>query len=235
MIALVHKIAKREGIGDLLAEGTRQMAQRLGRGSERFAMNVKGLELPAYDSRGAKITGLAFATANRGGDHITAYVQAPTYLAAPFLVIEESEIQDPLKENPEEAKVVKELEDALTVFDAAGCCKFMGLALDADEWSAIVATLTGWDFGVEEFRKTGERIYNLERVFNIREGITRTDDTLPRRLLEEPLPEGPAEGQVNNLEILLDPYYEFRGWDKATGKPTPEKLKELGLEEVIST
>jgi aldehyde:ferredoxin oxidoreductase len=235
MIKLVHKIAKREGIGNLLAEGTRQMARRLGRGSERFAMNVKGLELPAYDSRGAKITGLAFATANRGGDHITAYVQAPTYLAAPFLVIEESEIQDPLKENPEEAKVVKELEDALTVFDAAGCCKFMGMALDADEWSAIVATLTGWDFGVEEFRKTGERIYNLERAFNIREGITRDDDTLPKRLLEEPLPEGPAEGQVNNLEILLDPYYEFRGWDKATGKPTPEKLRELGLEEVIST
>jgi aldehyde:ferredoxin oxidoreductase len=235
MIALVHKIAKREGIGNLLAEGTRQMAQRLGRGSERFAMNVKGLELPAYDSRGAKITGLAFATANRGGDHITAYVQAPTYLAAPFLVIEESEIQDPLKENPEEAKVVKELEDALTVFDAAGCCKFMGMALDADEWSAIVATLTGWDFGVDEFRRTGERIYNLERAFNIREGITRADDTLPKRLLEEPLPEGPAEGQINNLGILLDPYYEFRGWDKATGKPTPEKLRELGLEEVIST
>ena len=234
MIALVHKIAKREGIGDLLAEGTRHMAQRLGHGSERFAMNVKGLELPAYDSRGAKITGLAFATANRGGDHITAYIQAPTYLAAPFLVIEESEIQDPLQENPEEAKVVKDLEDALTVFDAAGCCKFMGMALDAQEWSDIITTLTGWEFGVEEFRKTGERIYNLERAFNVREGLTRADDTLPKRLLEEPLPEGPAEGHVNNLEILLNPYYEFRKWDKTTGKPTPEKLRELGLEQVIS-
>jgi aldehyde:ferredoxin oxidoreductase len=234
MIALVHKIAKREGIGDLLAEGTRHMAQRLGHGAERFAMNVKGLELPAYDSRGAKITGLAFATANRGGDHITAYIQAPTYLAAPFLVIEESEIQDPLQENPEEAKVVKDLEDALTVFDAAGCCKFMGMALDAREWSAIINTLTGWEFGVEEFRKTGERIYNLERAFNVREGLTRADDTLPKRLLEEPLPEGPAEGHVNNLEILLDPYYEFRKWEKTTGKPTPEKLRELGLQEVIS-
>jgi len=234
MIALVHKIAKREGIGDLLAEGTRHMAQRLGHGAERFAMNVKGLELPAYDSRGAKITGLAFATANRGGDHITAYIQAPTYLAAPFLVIEESEIQDPLQENPEEAKVVKDLEDALTVFDAAGCCKFMGMALDAQEWSDIITTLTGWEFGVEEFRKTGERIYNLERAFNVREGLTRADDTLPKRLLEEPLPEGPAEGHVNNLEILLNPYYEFRRWDKTTGKPTPEKLRELGLEQVIS-
>ena len=234
MIELVHKIAKREGIGDLLAEGTKRIAQQLGQGSERFAMNVKGLELPAYDSRGAKITGLAFATANRGGDHITAYVQGPTYLASPFLVIEDSEIRDPLQENPEEAKVVKDMEDALTVFDAAGSCKFMGMSLDAKEWSDIIATLTGWQFTVEEFRKTGERIYNLERAFNVREGLTRADDTLPKRLLEDPLPEGPAAGQVNKLEIFLDPYYEFRGWDKATGKPTPEKLKELGLSDVIN-
>ncbi len=233
IVALVHKIAKREGVGNLLAEGTRVMAQRLGQGSERFAMNVKGLELPAYDSRAAKITGLAFATANRGGDHITGYVQGPTYLASPFLVIEESEIKDPLIENPVEAKVVKDLEDALTVFDAVGLCKFMGMTSDALEITRIIAAVTGWDFGVDAFRKIGERIYNLERAFNIREGLTRADDTLPRRLLEDPLPEGPAEGHVNNLDILLDPYYEFRGWDKTTGKPTPEKLSELGLDDVI--
>jgi aldehyde:ferredoxin oxidoreductase len=234
MLELVRKIAKRQGIGDLMAEGTRLMAQKLGHGSERFAMNVKGLELPAYDSRGAKITGLAFATANRGGDHITAYVQGPTFLASPFLVVEESEIGDPLQENPAEAKVVKEMEDALTVFDAAGCCKFMGMTLDAEEWSGIISALTGWKFGVEEFRKTGERIYNLERAFNVREGLTRADDTLPKRLLEDPLPEGPAAGHVNNLAVLLDPYYEFRNWDKTTGKPTAEKLRELGLDDIIS-
>ncbi|TES98095.1 aldehyde ferredoxin oxidoreductase, partial [Patescibacteria group bacterium] len=231
IIELIRKIAKREGVGDLLAEGTRIMAQRLGQDSERFAMHVKGLELPAYDSRAAKITGLAFATANRGGDHITGYVQGPTFLASPFLVIEESEIEDPLKENPEETKVVKDLEDALTVFDAVGFCKFMGLASDAQEISDIIAAVIGREFRVEDFRKAGERIYNLERAFNIREGLTRTDDTLPLRLLEDPLPEGPAEGHVNNLEILLDPYYEFRGWDKTTGKPTPEKLRELDLED----
>lgn len=233
IVALVHKIAKREGVGNLLAEGTRVMAQRLGQGSDRFAMNVKGLELPAYDSRAAKITGLAFATANRGGDHITGYVQGPTYLASPFLVIEDSEIEDPLVENPEEAKVVKDLEDALTVFDAVGLCKFMGMTSDAQEITRIISAVTGWAFGVDEFRRIGERIYNLERAFNIREGLTRADDTLPKRLLEDPLPEGPAQGHVNRLDILLDPYYEFRGWDKATGKPTPEKLKELGLEDVI--
>jgi aldehyde:ferredoxin oxidoreductase len=233
IVGLVHKIAKREGVGDLLAEGTRIMAQRLGRDSERFAMQVKGLELPAYDSRAAKITGLAFATANRGGDHITGYVQGPTFLASPFLVVEDSEIQDPLVENPEEAKVVKELEDVLTTFDALGSCKFMGLGSDAEEITNIIEAVTGWEFGVADLRKAGERIYNLERAFNVREGMTRADDTLPKRLLEDPLPEGQAEGQVNNLEVLLDPYYEFRGWDKTTGKPTPEKLRELGLEEVI--
>lgn len=233
LIDIIHKIAKREGIGNLLAEGTRKMSQLLGRGSERFAMQVKGLELPAYDSRGAKITGLAFATANRGGDHITAYVQGPTYLASPFLAVEESEIKDPLAEDPKEAKVVKDLEDALTVFDATGACKFMGIVLDAEEWTTLVEACVGYKFGINEFRKAGERIYNLERVFNIREGLTRADDTLPKRLLEEPLDEGPAKGHVNHLEILLDAYYDFRGWDKATGFPTVEKLKELGLEEVI--
>ena len=234
IIDLVHKIAKREGVGDLLAEGTRIMSQRLGQGSERFAMQVKGLELPAYDSRAAKITGLAFATANRGGDHITGYVQGPTFLASPFLVIEDSEIQDPLVENPDETRVVKELEDVLTTFDALGSCKFMGMGSDAEEITDIIKAVTGWEFGVADLRKAGERIYNLERAFNVREGMTRADDTLPKRLLEDPLPEGPAEGHVNNLEVLLDPYYEFRGWDKTTGKPTPEKLRELGLEDVIN-
>ena len=229
---LVGKIATREGIGDLLAEGTRIMAARLGKGTEDFAMNVKGLELACYDSRAAKITGLAFATANRGGDHITAYVQGPTFLASPFLVIDDSEIRDPLEENPEEARIVKELEDALAVFDSAGSCKFMGMALDAREWSDIIRALTGWDFDEAEFRMIGERLYNLERAYNVREGISRTDDVLPRRLREVPLPEGPAKGHVNNIEDLLDRYYDFRGWDRSTGKPTEETLRRLGLESV---
>lgn len=233
MVKLVSMIAKREGIGDLLAEGTRIMAEKIGRNSESFAMHVKGLELACYDSRAAKITGLAFITANRGGDHITAYIQGPTFLASPFLIIDESEIEDPLKENPKEAKVVKELEDALTVFDAAGSCKFMGMALDASEWSATIKALTGWEFGVAEFRKIGERIFNLERAYNMREGLGRGDDILPERLRKEPLPDGPAKGHVNHPDLLLDNYYELRGWDKKTGKPSREKLKELGLEQVI--
>lgn len=233
LVELTEKIAKREGFGDFLAEGTKRMADKIGKGSEAFAMHVKGLELPAYDSRAAKITGLAFATANRGGDHITAFVQGPTFFGMPFLIIEESKIKDVLKEDPAEAKVVKDLEDALTAVDCSGACKFMGLCLDADGIAATIAGATGFEFSKEDLWKVGERTYNLARAFSIREGMTKAADTLPKRLLEEPLPEGPAKGHVNNLAILLDPYYEMRGWDKATGKPTPEKLRELGLEDVI--
>lgn len=234
LVELVHKIAKREGIGDLLAEGTRRMSQKLGKGSEKFAMHIKGLELPAYDSRAAKICGLGYATPNRGGDHITGYVQGPAFLDMPFLVVEESKIEDVFVANPKEAKVVKDLEDALTMFDVTGTCKFMGLALAAEEWVSLIAHVTGWEFSINDFRTTGERAFNLARAFNMREGLTRADDSLPPRLIEEPLPEGPAKGHVSDsLESLKDAYYEFRGWDKETGKPTPEKLRELGLEEVI--
>lgn len=234
VIQLIHKIAKREGIGDLLAEGTKRVAAKLDKGAERFAMHVKGLELPAYDPRAAKICGLAFATANRGGDHITAYVEGPAFVDIPFLCVEDSKIEDWIVENPAEAKVVKDLEDALTVFDCVGTCKFMGMALATEDWVDMIANCVGWEFSVNDFRKAGERVYNLARAFNVRDGLTRADDTLPKRLLEEPLPEGAAQGhKVEKLDQSLDAYYEFRGWDKKTGKPTPEKLKDLNLDYVI--
>ena len=233
LIDLVNKIGKREDIGDLLAEGVKKMAEKLGKDSMKFAMHVKGLELPAYDSRAAKITGLAYATANRGGDHITAYIEGPAFMAMPFLIVDDADVGDPLEETPETTKVVKDFEDAFGIFDAIGGCKFMGMVLTAEDWASLIEKLVGYEFRAEDFRKTGERIYNLERAFNIREGFTRADDTLPARLLEEPMPEGPAKGHVVNLDLLLDAYYGYRGWDK-DGKPTPEKLKELELDWLIS-
>jgi aldehyde:ferredoxin oxidoreductase len=234
VIQLIQKIAKREGVGDLLAEGTKRVAAKLDKGAERFAMHVKGLELPAYDPRAAKICGLAFATANRGGDHITAYVEGPAFVDIPFPCVEDSKIEDWIVENPAEAKVVKDLEDALTVFDCAGTCKFMGMALATQDWVDMIVNCVGWEFSVSDFRRIGERVYNLARAFNVRDGLTRADDTLPRRLLEEPLPEGAAEGHtVKKLDQSLDVYYDLRGWDKKTGRPTPEKLKELKLDYVI--
>ena len=236
VVKLTEMIGKREGFGDMLAEGTRAMSQKFGQGSEKFAMQVKGLELPAYDPRAAKICGLGYATANRGGDHITGYVQAPTFIDTPFLVVDESKIEDAFEVNPAEAKVLVDQENALTFFDLAGCCKFMGFLLKAEEWVELLANATGWDYGVKDFRETGERAYNLIRAFNAREGITRADDCLPARFHDEPLPEGPAKGMVithENLDSYLDAYYDFRGWDKETGKPTREKLTELGLEDII--
>ncbi len=231
-IACIHKIAKREGFGDFLSEGTRRMSQKVGHGSEAFAMQVKGLELPVYDPRAAKMCGLGYATSVRGGCHVTGYIQGPTFLDIPFLAIPDSKILDPLVGDPAEVHVLKDLQDASTMFDSSGACKFMGMVLDTKEWCDMIAHATGWEFDEEAFRRTGEMIYNLQRLFNVREGVGRKDDTLPKRLLEEPLPEGPAEGQVvENLDELLDAYYELRGWDKQTGIPRPGKLRELGLEE----
>ena len=233
MLELVHRIGKREGkIGDLLAEGSKAVSERLGQGSEKFAMHVKGLELPAYDSRAAKITGVGFATANRGGDHMTSFIEGPTFLSLPFTLVD-GELSDDLEATPEDTRILKDYEDAFGVFDSIGGCKFMGMVLTGDDWATLIATLFGWeDFTEQDFRKTGERIFNLQRAYNLREGLNRDDDTLPKRLLEEPMPEGAAEGHTVELESLLDAYYEYRGWDK-DGKPTPGKLEDLELDWLI--
>jgi aldehyde:ferredoxin oxidoreductase len=236
IVDLVKKIATRQGVGDLLAEGTRIMAEILGQDSSRFAMNVKGLEIPAYDPRAAKITGLGYVTAIRGGDHITGYIQLPTFVDMPMLIVEESQIKDPFVADPQEAKVLVDLENALTTLDAIGGCKFMGILLTAEDISALIAHATGWDFGVAEFRKAGERIYNLMRAYCAREGFTRDNDVLPERLMSEYLPEGPAKGMCVEKEILekmKDAYYEFRGWEISTGNPTAEKLEELHLADLV--
>ena len=236
VVELVDQIAFREGIGDLLAEGTRIMAQRIGGGSERFAIQVKGLELPAYDPRAAKICGLGYVTANRGGDHITAYIQGPTFIDAPFLIIDDSAIRDPYVANPQEVKVLVDLENALGVLDAVGACKFMGILLTAEEISSLIASASGREFSVNEFRACGERIYNLMRMGSARERINRDHDILPARLMEDPLPEGPAEGMLidrGTLEMMKDAYYQCRGWNQTSGLPSRQKLDELGLEALI--
>jgi aldehyde:ferredoxin oxidoreductase len=237
VVELIPQIALRKGIGSLLAEGSKAMSEALGQGSEHFAMHVKGLELPAYDPRAAKITGLGYVTANRGGDHMTGYVQGPTFIDVPFLIVEESGIRDPFVADPEEVKVLVNMENALTVFDSIGGCKFMGILLTSEDIVNLVSSAVGWDFGVEEFRKSGERIFNLARAFCVREGIRREHDALPGRLMADPLPDGPAQGMFIDrptMESMKDAYYEVRGWDKSKGIPTREKLQALNLEEVIT-
>ncbi|MFC2046173.1 aldehyde ferredoxin oxidoreductase family protein [Chloroflexota bacterium] len=236
VVGLVERIAKREGIGDLLAEGTKAMSERLGQGSEHYAMHVKGLELPAYDPRSAKICGLGYVTANRGGDHMTAWIEAPTFVDMPLLLVDESSIKDPLVANPEEVRVLVDLENAFTALDAIGACKFMGVLVMAEELVDLIASATGWEFDVDDFRKSGERIYNLMRAYCVREGIDRSKDILPERLMSDPLPDGPGKGMViekGTLGMMKDAYYELRGWDQATGIPTRETLRGLGLDGLV--
>jgi aldehyde:ferredoxin oxidoreductase len=200
-------------------------------------MQVKGLELAAYDPRAAKICGLAYVTANRGGDHITSYVEAPTFIDVPLLVIEDSAIKDPLVADPEEARVVIDMENALSCLDAIGCCKFMGMGLTSQDMVDLLAYATGWDITLEEYIACGERNYNLARAFCVREGIDRADDVLPERLMQDRLPSGPARNTLiekGEIEAMKEAYYQMRGWDTATGIPTPERLNALGLAYLVN-
>ncbi|MEO0239163.1 MAG: aldehyde ferredoxin oxidoreductase family protein [candidate division WOR-3 bacterium] len=215
---LLRKIAYREGIGETFAQGVRKAAERIGQGSEKFAIHVKGLELPGVEPRGSWGMALAFATADRGGCHQRAWT--PT-----------AELKGILQRFSTEgmAKFVKETQDERAVCFSLVLCDFVPFTVE--DFAELLYNATGIDLNPEEYMVTGERIWNLTRLFNVREGISRKDDTLPPRIMEEPSPAGPAEGKVITSEILnkmLDEYYALRGWDQ-NGIPTEETLKRLGL------
>jgi len=218
-IEMVKKIAYRKGLGNLLAEGVRRASKKIGDGSERFAMHVKGLEIPGYDPRGAFGMALAYATSDRGACHQRAWTVR-------------AEIEgklEPRFSTKGRARFVKETQDERAMCFSLVLCDFA--PLEVKHFVELLNKATGFNFTVEDYLKTGERIWNLTRLFNVREGITRKDDTLPPRFMEEPLPEGATKEQVVTKEMLdemLDEYYALRGWDK-NGVPTEEKLKELGL------
>ncbi len=218
MLKLVEQIAKREGIGDELAEGSFRFATKYGH--PELSMSSKMQELPAYDPRGIQGYGLATATSVRGGDHVYAYMISPEILGAP-------EKLDPylLTGKPQ---WVKTLQDLTAAIDALGMCLFTSFAVDAEDYADLFTATTGIKTDAEELLKTGERIWNLQKLYNIRRGFGRKDDTLPDRLLNEPLKEGAPTGQVSRVHEMLDEYYALRGWD-ADGVPTEAKLKELGL------
>ena len=234
ILNLVHQIAHREGFGDLLADGVRAAAARLGRGSEDLAMHGKGLEVFQADPRSIKAYGLGNAVASRGADHLRA---EPWFEFSndPEEGIRRYGIPETAFRLEYKGKglVVKHFEEMAAIADSTGVCKNTYNNMEVLDWNGTAELLqaaTGWDLTGEEVRLIGERIVNLERLFNAREGITRADDTLPRRFLEEPMPEGGASaGSVLELEPMLDEYYRARGWDVQTGLPRPEKLAELGL------
>ncbi len=218
LVELVWKTGYKAGFGKHLALGSKRLAEIYN--MPELSMSVKGLEMPAYDPRGAKGIGLNYATSNRGGCHVTGYTISPEILGLPEKI-------DPL--TPEgKALWVKNFQDFTCVVNSTVNCLFSTFAIGAEEYASLLSAITGWDITSEELLTIGERIYNLERVIVNRYGFDGRDDNLPRRLLEEPLPEGAAKGQIVELEEMKKEYYSLRGWDE--GVPTEEKLKELGIE-----
>ncbi|MHA1264002.1 MAG: aldehyde ferredoxin oxidoreductase family protein [Candidatus Helarchaeota archaeon] len=214
LLELIQNIANRKGIGNELAEGSLRFAKR--HNSEEYAMQVKGLEIPAYDPRGAMGQALNYATSNRGACHLTGYMIGMELLGIPKLIdrltIAGKADQLVLKQNQ------SAVEDSLIV------CKFVGFALGFDFQVRFLRAVTGLDFTIPELIEIGERIFTLERLFNGREGFSRQDDTLPRRFLMESL-EG---GRTVPLERMLEEYYQVRQWDDR-GVPTSELLERLRL------
>ncbi|MEM3579161.1 MAG: aldehyde ferredoxin oxidoreductase family protein [Candidatus Bathyarchaeia archaeon] len=218
LVEAVWRTAFKVGFGKYLALGSKKLCEIYGH--PELSMSVKGLEMPAYDPRAIKGIGLNYATANRGGCHVTGYTVSPEVLGIPEKI-------DPLKVEGK-AKWVKIFQDFTCVVNSTVNCLFTTFALGAKDYAELLSAVTGWNLTEAEILKIGERIYNLERVIINKFGFDGKDDTLPKRLLKEPMPEGPAKGQVIELEKMKEEYYKLRGW--VNGVPTKEKLAELEIE-----
>ncbi len=229
LIQLLEKMGKREGIGDILAEGVRIAAQKIGKGAEKLAQHIKGLEVTGYDLRCLKTAALGFAVSFRGADH-------NRHGAYAFDV--KGKV-DRLKAEKGRGKMVRDMEDTYAVIDSLIICKFSrgtyykGLS----EMAKLYNLVTGIEMTAEELKKSGERVNTVARLINIREGLGRKDDTLPWKVMNMPIPdEGPVKGAVvtqKELDLLLDDYYESRGWT-LEGVPTAAKLQELGMDGLSS-
>lgn len=218
IIEWTEKTAYREGFGDIMAQGSYRMAEKYGH--PEYSMSVKKQEMPAYDGRGLQGMGLEYATSNRGGCHVRGYLTSPEALGIP-------EKADPL-ETQGKAQLLKTFQDLTAVVDSSDICLFTTFALGLPEIAEMLRETIGLEISDEEILQAGERIWNLEKLFNLEAGLTKKDDTLPPRLLKEPLTSGPAKGKVVELETMLEEYYQLRGWDEE-GIPTDEKLEELAI------
>ena len=236
---LVRMISLREGIGDMLAEGVKIASERLGGGSEKYAIHGKGLEAPAHDPRSGKILGITYGTANRGMCHIhplegMAYDSGKMDWGLMKYGVPDPNTIDRWDEKGK-GKIVKILQDALILPDILNTCKFfMYAGVHLDHLAELLSAATGWNIDGQELLKVGERVMNLQRLFNMREGFRRDDDLLPARMKQIPafgFYENEGRCAIKDFEGMLDEYYKARGWDTETGIPTKEKLLQLELEE----
>ena len=228
VLELIRQIAFREGVGDLLAEGSRAAAQKLGRGAEDFAVHAKGMEVAYHDPRGFVSMAVNYATANRGGCHLEALSYWNGYgLTLPDLGY--GEVKPRLESSPEAAKMAYDFQNYFAVYNPLGLCKFIAKGkVGPERLAEIVNAAMGWDWTPEDVIRMGEKLFQLKRVINNRLGVTARDDTLPKRLLKDARPDGSAGGNLPDLDLMLPVYYELRGWDEE-GRPTPERLRALGL------
>ncbi|MGP3778741.1 aldehyde ferredoxin oxidoreductase family protein [Halanaerobium saccharolyticum] len=217
IIYYTEKMAYRKGLGDKLAEGSYRLADS--KGQPELSMSVKKQELPAYDPRGVQGQGLNYVTSNRGGCHVRGYMISPEVLGAP-------EKLDP-QELEGKAGWVKTFQDLTAVIDSVGMCLFTSFALGLDDYREIVNAGTRFDYTSESLLEAGERIYNLERQFNLEAGILPEQDKLPARF-DEPLPDGPQKGKKSEYRQILPEYYEVRGWQE-DGWISDQKLKEMKI------
>ena len=227
VLALVEQIARREGLGALLAGGVRAAAAQVGPGAQAFALHVKGLEMPYHDPRAFVDMGLNYATASRGACHLEALsywrgygIEWPGWQEGPH---------DRFASDEASVQLAIAFQDFVGTYNPLGLCKFMIKGgLDPARTVELVNGATSWDWTADDLVRAGERLFNLKRLINLRLGVTQADDTLPRRFLAEPRPSGTAAGVLPDLERMLPRYYELRGWD-AEGTPTRERLEGLGL------
>jgi aldehyde:ferredoxin oxidoreductase len=228
MLAMIEKIAFRRDIGDLLAGGVRKAASEIGNGAQDFAVHAKGLEIAYHDPRAFVSMAVNYATAVRGGCHLESGSFWNGYgIHLPDLGYPET--IDRLESGPENAKLAYDWQNYASVYNPLGLCKFLIKAkVGGERLSAIINDALGWSWDTERILTTGERIFQLKRLINLKLGVTAADDTLPKRFLEEPRPSGSAEGNLPNLDLMLPIYYQLRGWDE-NGAPTPDALEALGL------
>ncbi|MFC1901865.1 aldehyde ferredoxin oxidoreductase family protein [Chloroflexota bacterium] len=252
VIEMLHRIAFRKGFGDILAEGSLRAAKIIGKGTEQYVMATKGMEMMSSDPRtGTRGWVFGDLTNPRGGDnvkntHFSADKYNHNWWVDKIDMFEDTKrkiYNMPSQElsNTWEGKALmcKWFEDLYSVLNALGLCFYTSArhALGPTHLSRLYSACTGWDTTPEDIMRSGEKVFTLLKVYNVRQGLTRKDDTWPSRFFTEPLPEGPSKGTVlskNTIERLLDEYYELRGWDIKTGLPTKEKLIELGLGDVVT-
>ncbi len=226
LLELIDRVARRQGIGDILAEGVKRASEEFGHDSARFAIHVKGLELPAHDPRCFNGLGLGYATSNRGACHTDsfAYVYEGRATDASLGIYEPSERLG----SAGKGKFVATLQNYMALCDSLKICKFAAFGLQASDFHRWLNWVTGWEMDFEEFLKTGERIFNLKRLYNVRSGIRSEDDKLPQRIVTLKREGLHAPEKLPEIERMLEQYYAVRGWD-TDGVPEKEKLAELGL------